>query len=134
MLLAGWLLALCVTLAWWRSSALTEGRVLLSALTLLLAAAVMLRGWLRSPAGQLQWDGECWGWESPVYRSGIALEPPMVLLDLQHAFLLRLDNRAGAVWWLWAERSALPPRWLDLRRAVFAAPKLDFYKKTQPLS
>ena len=47
----------------------------------------------------------------------------MVVLDVQFAILLRLDNQAGAVWWLWAEKSALPSRWLDLRRAVHAKHK-----------
>jgi hypothetical protein len=45
----------------------------------------------------------------------------VVALDLQSAMLLRLDNPAGAIWWLWVERAALPGRWLDMRRAVYAA-------------
>ena len=45
------------------------------------------------------------------------------MLDVQFALLLRLDNLAGAVWWLWAEQSASPARWLDLRRAVHAKPR-----------
>lgn len=87
---------------------------------MLMAAWVMATGWQRAPVGRLQWDGQRWRWESVVYRSGAALEPPVVVLDIQFALLLRLDNQAGAVWWLWAERSASPTRWLDLRRAVYA--------------
>ena len=120
LLLTGWLLAAGVTLWWWRVSASTDWRQLLGCVALLLAGWVMLTGWRRSPVGRLQWDGQRWRWESVVYRSGTALEPPAVVLDVQFAILLRLNNQAGAVWWLWAERSALPIRWLDLRRAVHA--------------
>jgi hypothetical protein len=119
-LLAGGLLAAGVTLWWWHASAAADWRPLLGCAALLLAAWVMAIGWRRAPVGRLQWDGQCWRWESLVYRSGTALEAPAVVLDVQFAILLRLNNQAGAVWWLWAERSALPARWLDLRRAVHA--------------
>lgn len=119
-LLAAWLLAAGVTLWWWRASAAADGRSLLGCAALLLAGWVMATGWRRAPVGQLQWDGQRWRWESEVYRSGTALEPPVVALDAQFSLLLRLNNQAGAVWWLWAERSASPTDWLDLRRAVFA--------------
>jgi hypothetical protein len=123
LLLLGWLIAAGVTLCWWRASALADFRPLLGCAALLLAAWVMLTGWQRAPAGRLQWDGQRWRWESEVYRSGTALEPPVVVLDVQWALLLRLNNQAGAVWWLWAERSAQrypAVQWLDLRRAVYA--------------
>jgi toxin CptA len=120
LLLAGWLLAAVVTLCWWRVSSSTDWRPLVGCGALLLAGWVMLTGWRRSPVGRLQWDGQRWRWESWVYRSGTALEPPSVVLDVQMALLLRLDNHAGVVWWLWAERAASPERWLDLRRAVHA--------------
>lgn len=119
-LLVGWLLAAGVTLYWWRASATTDWRPLFGCVALLLAAWVIATGWQRAPVGRLQWDSQRWRWESAVYRSGTALEPPRVVLDVQFALLLRLDNQAGAAWWLWAERSAWPSRWLDLRRAVYA--------------
>jgi hypothetical protein len=65
---------------------------------LLIAALAMVTGWRRAPVGRLQWDGQRWRWESWVYRSGTALEPPVVVLDVQFALLLRLNNQAGAVW------------------------------------
>jgi hypothetical protein len=120
LLLAGWLIAAGVTLWWWHASAPADWRPMLGCAAVLVAAWVMTTGWWRSPVGRLQWDGQRWRWESLVYRSGTALEPPAVVLDVQFALLLRLDNQAGAVWWLWAERSASPARWLDLRRAVYA--------------
>ncbi len=116
----GWLFAASVTLWWWLASAVAEWRPLLGCAALLIAAWGMATGWRRAPVGQLQWDGQRWRWESSVYRSGAALEPPAVVLDVQFALLLRLDNQAGAVWWLWAEQSTSPARWFDLRRAVFA--------------
>jgi len=120
LLLACWLITAGVTLWWWLASAVADWRPLLGCAALLIAAGVMATGWRRAPVGRLQWDGQRWRWESVVYRSGTALEPPVVVLDVQFAILLRLDNQAGAVWWLWAEKSALPARWLDLRRAVYA--------------
>ncbi len=112
-----------LTSAWWQMSAVGDLRPWLGLAALLLAGAVMARGWLRSPVGQLSWDGQHWAWESAGYLGGGVLAPPQVVLDLQGAVLLRLDNPAGASWWLWAEWRALPPRWLDLRRAVYAQPR-----------
>ena len=120
LLLVGWLIAVGVTVGWWQASAAADWRPLVGCAALLIAALAMVTGWRRAPVGRLQWDGQRWRWESWVYRSGTALEPPVVVLDLQFALLLRLNNQAGAVWWLWAERSASPARWLDLRRAVYA--------------
>jgi hypothetical protein len=120
LLLASWLSAAGITLWWWLASADAEWRPLLGCAAMLMAAWVMATGWHRAPVGRLQWDGQRWRWESVVYRSGTPLEPPVVVLDVQFALLLRLDNQAGAVWWLWAERSVLPARWFDLRRAVYA--------------
>ncbi len=87
----------------------------------MLAGLAMTAGWRRSPVGELLWDGENWYWESEVYQASAELNAPVVALDLQSAMLLRLDNPAGAIWWLWAERATLPGRWLDMRRAVYAA-------------
>lgn len=120
-LFSGWLLAAGVTIWWWRSAPPGDWRPLLGALCCLLAGLAMTAGWRRSPVGKLHWDGENWYWESAVYQASAELNPPVVGLDLQSAMLLRLDNTAGAVWWLWAERRAEPQRWLDMRRAVYAA-------------
>ena len=119
-LLLTWLIAAGVNVWWFLATAAADWRPLLGCGALLVSAWVMTTGWRHSPVGLLQWDGQCWRWSSSVYRSGTALEPPVVVLDVQFALLLRLDNLAGAVWWLWAEQSASPVRWLDLRRAVHA--------------
>jgi hypothetical protein len=123
LLLLAWSLTGLLTAAWWHAVAAGDARPWLGWATWLLAGFVIARGWHSSPVGQLGWDGQHWTWESPVYQDGGNLEAPHVVLDLQSAVLLRLDNPAGASWWLWAERRALPPRWLDLRRAIYARPR-----------
>ena len=79
---------------------MTTAAALLGALCCLLAGLAMTAGWRRSPVGELLWDGENWYWESEVYQASAELNAPVVALDLQSAMLLRLDNPAGAVWWL----------------------------------
>jgi hypothetical protein len=124
-LFLGWIVAANVTLCWAYFSAAGDWRPMLGWLSLLISAVFMSTGWRRAPVGALGWDGQRWRWESPVYRGGSALDAPIVVMDLQHALLLRMDNRAGAVWWLWAERSSAPARWLALRRAVYAPGRLE---------
>lgn len=76
--------------------------------------------WAKMTSGQLIWDGTVWFWEGVGYQSGRTPQTLEVVLDLQTALLLRLENQAGAALWLWAERSLMPERWLDLRRAAHA--------------
>jgi toxin CptA len=118
LLLGAWLVAAGVSLWWWRTAPPGDWRPWVGCLSWLLAGLAMAAGWHRSPVGALHWDGELWFWESQACRDGSALAPPVVAIDLQTVMLLRLDNPAGAVWWLWAERATWPERWLDLRRAV----------------
>ena len=66
------------------------------------------------------WDGQYWRWESASYQAGTAEYELVVSADFQHALLLRVNNMAQASLWFWAERSAMPSRWLDLRRAVYS--------------
>ena len=73
-----------------------------------------------SPQGSLSWDGQYWRWESASYQAGTAEYELLVAADFQHALLLRVNNQARAALWFWAERSALPSRWFDLRRAVYS--------------
>ncbi len=75
-------------------------------------------GWAASPIGQLAWDGQLWRWQSAAYSTGVSSVELVLQVDLQRFMWLRLENSAGASLWLWAEKSALPYRWMDLRRAV----------------
>ncbi len=84
------------------------------------AGFAALYGWKNSPVGQLAWDGQVWRWEGPGYQVGVAEYDLSATLDFQNLLLLRIENQAHAALWLWAERRALPARWLDLRRAVYS--------------
>jgi hypothetical protein len=77
-------------------------------------------GWKNAPVGQLRWDGQDWCWESRDYQLGMPARDIAVALDFQRFVLLRLKNHNHTTLWLWASRSAMPERWLDLRRAVHA--------------
>ena len=119
LLFAGWLIAAGVAVCWLRDSTAADWRPLLGLAALLVAAWGMAIGWRLAPVGQLQWDDQRWRWQSLIYRNGAGLELPDVVLGVQFSLLLRLDNQAGMVWRLWAERSASPARWFDLRRDVY---------------
>ena len=85
-----------------------------------LAGGALFLGLKSSRAGTLTWDGQVWHWASTGYRAGVAEYQVAVAADFQHLVLLQLENQANARLWLWAERRALPERWLDLRRAVYS--------------
>ena len=70
--------------------------------------------------GQLAWDGQAWRWDSRGYQAGEVTYSVTVAFDFQSVLLLRVGNPARASLWLWAEGSAFPQRWLDLRRAVYS--------------
>lgn len=85
----------------------------------LLTAAAALQQWWRSPAGNLSWDGQDWHWTSGGEPQLVAVD---VVLDGQTVLLLCLRTPRRQSHWVWPERRLAPPRWLALRRAVFAAP------------
>lgn len=90
-------------------------------------------GWNNAAAGQLTWDGKFWRWESSNYQTGIAEYELSIIADFQHILLLRLENQAHARLWLWVERSAMPERWLALRRAVYSPRKAPAASRSHPL-
>ncbi len=118
-LLGLWLAGMAVLVWWWwwvvQSVDWRLWVMLAAVLTVGLSAGL---GWKNSPAGQLRWDGQDWCWESRGYQSGTPARHLTVALDLQRSLLLRVENHDHATLWLWASRSAMPERWLDLRRAV----------------
>ena len=95
------------------------------AAAVLAAGCAAAWGWKNSPLGLLRWDAQCWNWESLAYQAGTPVLALSVALDFQRVLLLRLENQDHARLWLWAERSTLPERWLDLRRAVYAHHRLS---------
>lgn len=92
----------------------------LACFSVLLAGLAARTSWKNLPSGQLAWDGEVWRRESPGYQTGLAEHEMSVIADFQHSLLLRLENQAHASLWLWVEKTAMPERWLDLRRAVYS--------------
>ena len=111
----------CLAVCLWIYAAQNRGLVLLAGVVVLvLTGWAAFSGWKSSPLGTLAWDGQCWRWQSNGYQAGVAEYEVVVAADFQHIVLLRLQNPARARLWLWAERSTLPERWLDLRRAVYS--------------
>lgn len=119
-LLSLWLAALLVVGVWVATSQSIGGRQCLGLAVVVGVGLAALHGWKHSPVGQLAWDGQVWRWEGPGYQSGVAEYELSATLDFQNLMLLRIENQAHAKLWLWAERRALPMRWLDLRRAVYS--------------
>ncbi len=120
LLLGLWLAGVGVTAWWWHAAPAADWRPGLALATVLAAGVAAGLGWKNSAIGQLRWDGQLWCWESRGYQAGRPVQALSVALDVQQALLLRLENQDGATLWLWASRSAMPERWLDLRRAVYS--------------
>jgi toxin CptA len=118
---------------WLYTSRQAAWAIFIVGVALLLAGLGARYGWKNSPVGQLAWDGQLWRWESAVYQTGVAEQQLFVIADFQHLLLLRIENRAHASLWLWAERRAFPGRWMDLRRAVYC-PKRPESVHTQALA
>jgi hypothetical protein len=113
----------------WSMQARVAPAALAAACLMLLAGgALAWRAWLRSPVGTLSWDGQGWSW---VADTGAQAGTPELALDGQRVLLLRWQG-AGRAQWLWLERSALPARWDDLRRAVYSRARPEALPGAQP--
>lgn len=119
-LLAFWGAGLALTLLWFNLAQGVDWRFALASALILLTGLAALRGWKNSPSGQLAWDGEYWHWESASYQSGVADQSVSVVADFQRVMLVRMENQAHASMWLLLEQHAMPERWMDLRRALYA--------------
>ncbi|MFZ2296467.1 MAG: hypothetical protein WB542_13505 [Polaromonas sp.] len=118
-----WLAGLISVLLWCYLTRQLDWRMGSALLAVLVAGFAARAGWKSAPSGRLAWDGEVWRWESASYQTGMAEHELSVIADFQHRLLLRIENQAHASLWLWVERSAMPERWLDLRRAVYSSHK-----------
>ena len=115
-----WFVGLLALLLWFPSISRLDWRIVVAFSAVLGVGLAARTGWSHMPSGQLAWSGEAWRWESPSYQTGSTEQALSVIADFQHMLLLRLENQTGASLWLWLERSAMPDRWLDLRRAVYS--------------
>lgn len=83
---------------------------------LLGAGLLSWRGWQRSPAGCLRWDGQRWQWSGLKDSGQCHLD---VLLDFQSVLLVRLRGDASPPVWLWLEQpEPAGVQWRALRRAL----------------
>jgi hypothetical protein len=116
LLLVLWLCGLgAATLAWIQSASTgwQSGMLLFCVLAAAWGArAAMFQ--IPGPA-ELVFDGQYWS-----LAGGASLADAAVALDFQALLLIRLTPPHGGVRWLWAERRAMPGRWPDLRRALYA--------------
>lgn len=117
LMLAVWLLGAAMA-GWWCLQAAAmgwrQGLVLLSVPAAGLAA---WSSWRAMAPGELRWDGQVWLWNPGDQAEPARLHAP---IDLQGHLLLCLHLDTGRTRWCWAERSSLPERWGDLRRAVYS--------------
>lgn len=115
-------LSLCLWLALsqpWGTSSL----ILLTLPGLCLLVAGL--GLHRSPQGQLRWDGAHWHWIARGSDSeGQAISQMLCVMDLQRLMLVRVVCEPSVVRWLWLESPGMDARWLALRRALVAAPRV----------
>ncbi|CAN7283889.1 hypothetical protein LJR084_001478 [Variovorax sp. LjRoot84] len=94
-----------------------DWRIGLLALSVVGAGAAAWRSTLRRTAfTELSFDGRHWSLaDSAGLRAGVK-----VALDFQSSLLLCLTEARRMRRWVWLDRSTLPERWQDLRRAVYS--------------
>lgn len=120
LILAVWLLVLLVDLAWLYQVQGEGWRVWLGLGSTLVIGLLARRDWPGAGRGSLRWDGANWCWQGEGQGRIGRLAVP---LDLQSALLVRWSPVAGGrPAWFWLDCAADPSGWLDLRRALFAAP------------
>jgi toxin CptA len=110
-------LGLAAALTWsWQAEAFGWRHGLAFA-TVLASASLGLAAWLRSPVGDLRWDGRGWSW-----RQGAAAESGQaeLALDLQQRLLVHWRAESGRARWLWVEQESASADWDALRRAVYS--------------
>ena len=115
-----WGAALLLVGVWILVSQHTGWRQIIGFITVIGAGLAAWYSYKTTAVGQLTWDGQVWYWQGSGHALGAAEYELSVALDFQNVMLLRLENRAHAKLWLWAERRTFPSRWLDFRRAVYS--------------
>jgi toxin CptA len=121
-----WLIGAAVTLLWLHEAEVPGWRQAVAAAVLIGVGLWILLSWMRSPSGQLRWDGT--EWTGP---SGSGAAVVQVALDLQHVLLVRW-RAPQLAHWLWLERSRCPHRWLELRRAVYSRARAPALPPARP--
>ena len=117
-----WLAGAVLMLAWWRTSAYGGGGLVAGLVAVVISGGFAWKSHRIAPVGKLAWDGQEWRIESEGLPSASTAFDLVVLADFQLVVLLRLQNLAGAKLWLWLDRTAMPERWMDMRRAIYCRP------------
>jgi hypothetical protein len=111
---------------WWLQADIAGWRQAGAALAVAATGAWALLSWLRSPAGEIHWDGSGWSGPQDGGSGSMALA-----LDLQQWLLVRWQG-ADSARWLWLERRRCPERWSDLRRAVYSRARTQSLPPAKP--
>ena len=101
-----------------------DWRIALGCVVVLVSAWKLRTVWQNEAAGDLIWNGNCWHWESITALTMSDELKLSVVADLQRLLIVVLDEHSGNRFWLCAERSAFPERWMDFRRAVSSASRI----------
>ena len=88
--------------------------------------AGLILWWKHPVKGWLEWSGVEWALQDATDPPRIySTESISVALDLQAAFLLRVQPMSGGGFWLWLERKHAPSAWRPLRRAIKASARIS---------
>lgn len=91
---------------------------LASGLATLCAITLAFWNWKNTALSRLQWDGQYWRWSG---FGDLAVHEIRLILDFQHALLVRVYCEDGKNTWLWLETRSGDRHWLSLRRAILAS-------------
>ena len=106
-----------VVAACWRAEAI-GWRSALMVVSALAAAGALRRDALRNKTPlELKFDGMSWSMAGTAATRGAEAR---VVLDFQSFLLVQLVGPQRAACWTWLEEESHPPRWQDLRRALYA--------------
>jgi hypothetical protein len=101
------------------------------ALSLVVSTVWALLGWLQTPVGGLQWDGQHWYasqpniWQDAQADQEPALRQVHIVFDFQRLLLVRTKNQRGQNAWAWLAQGANVAHWLSMRRALVGSSGLE---------
>lgn len=112
-------------------------RQLLLVFSVVFAGVAAGFGLRRDGAGVLHFDGLHWSLTGGPASRTVHAARAFAALDFQSLMLVGLTEPGRAKRWLWIEQRAMPERWRDVRRALYArapsaAPAGDPWRATAP--
>ncbi|GER18232.1 hypothetical protein [Variovorax boronicumulans] len=136
-LLALWTLGVCCAGAACYLFDSNGWRQLLLLLSVVFSGVAAGFGLRRDGVATLHFDGSHWSLTGADPTRGVLAARAVVALDFQSLLLVRLAEPGRAARWVWLEQRAMPERWRDVRRAVYARPPVaepagDPWRATAP--